>query len=208
MGHNNDKRYYEYLAKTILETFIPEQYSEIVLSDRPDLSIPGKLGIEVTKADIFSENKNYFRKYLDKKEKSEIDEKIIKNFEKRGNQIIFHPNGTIGGFLPPARWLGIDEIKNAYTAKKKKLANYPENIPIYLFIHSPSFNDYDIDDINKYILWINSQRDGRREYSMVYIYQEDVLYIINIISNELQVLPIDKNKLNMCCAMSKEYALS
>ena len=89
MGHNDDKRYYEYLAKTILETFIPEQYSEIVLSDRPDLSIPGKLGIEVTKADIFSETKNYFRKYLDKKKKSEIDEKIIKNFEKRGNQIFF-----------------------------------------------------------------------------------------------------------------------
>ena len=50
MGHDDQKKYFEELAKEVLSSFVDSKFSLLQLCDKPDLqSIELKYGIEVTR---------------------------------------------------------------------------------------------------------------------------------------------------------------
>ena len=51
-NHSRSKNYYEYLAKYILEEFLPQDFCNLTISDRPDIKQSDKTGIEVTRTFI------------------------------------------------------------------------------------------------------------------------------------------------------------
>ena len=44
--HKRNKKYYEHLAKIILEKFLPQRFYDLEISDRPDIRQTAQIGIE------------------------------------------------------------------------------------------------------------------------------------------------------------------
>ncbi len=55
--HDSQKKYYEYLAKLILESFLPERYHNLRCDEKPDLRMGTDYGIEVSRAMFEGEGK-------------------------------------------------------------------------------------------------------------------------------------------------------
>ena len=70
----------------------------------------------------------------------------------------------ICGYVPPAIWYGIDELKNIYEKKRRKLCSYNFLKAVHLFIFSPSFNDYEKSDIEKFMEWISQNKNNEKDY--------------------------------------------
>ena len=207
MSHDLKKCYYECLAKNILEKYQFPQLGELILSDKPDLRSAFGIGIEVTRAvfDGFDEKCNYFNKYLKMKKKSDVEQKKIDNFIKDGTQIIYY-NDRISGYCPPARWYDIDELKTMYRKKIQKICSYGCFKSVHLFVFSPSFNDYEKSDIEKFLEWISNSMNNEKNYNVIYIYQEDVLFICNVADNSLMEIALEKTDIHECCVSAKKYA--
>lgn len=207
MSHNLKKCYYECLAKNILEKYQLHQLGELILSDKPDLRSAFGIGIEVTRAvfDSFDEKSNYFNKYLNMQKKSDVEQNRINNFIKDGTQIIYY-NDRISGYCLPERWYNIDELKNIYRKKKQKLCSYSCFKSIHLFIFSPTFNDYEKNDIEKFMEWISNSMNNEKNYDVIYIYQENVLFICNVAENSLMEIALERTDIHECCVSAKNYA--
>ena len=207
MSHDLKKKYYECLAKNILEKYLIAQLGELMLGDRPDLSSALGIGIEVTRAvfDGFDEKSNYFNKYLKMKKKSDVEQQKIDNFIKDGTQIIYY-NDKISGYCPPARWYNIDELKAIYRKKIQKLCSYSCFKAVHLFIFSPTFDDYEKNDIEKFMEWISTSMNNEKNYDVIYIYQETALFICNVVDNSIREIVLEKTAIHECCDSAKKYA--
>ena len=207
MSHDLKKYYYECLAKNILEKYQSYQLGELILSDKPDLRSAVGIGIEVTRAvfDGFEEKSNYFNKYLKMKKTPDVEKQRIDNFIKDGTRIFYY-NDMICGYVPPAIWYGIDELKNIYEKKRRKLCSYNFLKAVHLFIFSPSFNDYEKSDIEKFMEWISQNKNNEKDYDVIYIYQENILFICNVASHSIMEIVLDKSIIHQCCVYAKNYA--
>ena len=207
MIHNLKKDYYECLAKNILEKYQFHQLGELVMIDKPDLQSSFGIGIEVTRAvfDGFNEKTSYFNKYLEQRNICDVKLEEIKNFTKDGTRILYCDD-MIVGYVPPAIWYGIDELKIAYEKKRQKLCSYSNFGSIHLFIFSPSFNDYEESDIKKFVDWIIHSKDNQKNYDVVYIYQENSLFVCDISKNNLMEIKLNKADTHECCVFAQKYA--
>ena len=206
MNHNLKKDYYECLAKRILEKYQFHKLGELVMIDKPDLQSSFGIGIEVTRAVFngFDEKSSYFNKYLQLKNGFDVGQRKIENFTKDGTRIFYY-NDMICGYVTPAIWYGIDELKNIYEKKRRKLYSYSNIGSIHLFIFTPSFNDYEESDIKKFFEWILHSTDNQKNYDVVYIYQENSLFVCDISKNNLIEIKLNKADIHECCVSAKKY---
>ena len=118
--HMQSKKYYEYLAKLILEKFLPQRFYDLEISDRPDIRQTAQIGIEVTRT--FFSNQAHAEgifEHIKDKALSEISSQIILKLALLGYKI-FECNGIILGYYPKeAVWVNTDSLKEAFINKLK-----------------------------------------------------------------------------------------
>ena len=137
--HEIEKNYYEHLARGVLGHFISSQFDKFEKFEDPDFRFGDSYGFEVTRAffDGAGKASGDFEK-MQMKHISEVPEKDSNKLRKNGFKICEH-NGVIFGYLPPVQWFSLDEIKNCFNAKLRKIENYHTKI-VDLFVVSPLFN--------------------------------------------------------------------
>ena len=120
--NKRNKKYYEHLAKIILEKFLPQRFYDLEISDRPDIRQTAQIGIEVTRT--FFSNQAHAEgifEHIKGKALSEISSQIILKLALLGYKI-FECNGIILGYYPKeAVWVNTDSLKEAFINKLKKL---------------------------------------------------------------------------------------
>lgn len=207
MGHNTEKIYYEYLAKCLLESSLPEKYHSLSLSDRPDLISETSEGIEVTRTFLknFGQSSAFF-KSVEMKPCEEINPTKLEKFEQLGNQLIFVDNKAVG-FLPEAVWINSSLLKQALDDKLSKLKEYSICKENSLFIFSPFFNYYDINDIKEFCAYAhNLYKTVDCNFKTIYVYDEPVLYQCSPAIGRVQAYKFSYDQIHNCCVMAKEYA--
>lgn len=203
--HMQSKKYYEYLAKLILEKFLPHRFYDLEISDRPDIRQTAQIGIEVTRT--FFSNQAHAEgifEHIKGKALSEISSQIILKLALLGYKI-FECNGIILGYYPKeAVWVNTDSLKEAFINKLKKLTTY-QTKETHLFIHAPMFDLYDKEDIIEFTKWAaDLQKNSQFRYSDVFIYQVSQLFICHLKEKQVIMLPLDSCLVRKCCKQAKD----
>ena len=204
MNHNTNKTYYEYLAKCILETFLPSAFSDIILTDKPDLINSGRDGIEVTRA-LFAgdgEASGRFQRIKDKPI-DEIDKRDLTRLEQLDCDVMYF-DGKAGGYCPPAHWCTLSEIQESFTAKLNKASTYGNTAS--LFIYSPMFNWYEPGMMEEFTQWASAlQRARETGFSTVYVFEYTSLYICDLATQEVIKIDLEHDAVQKCCESALEY---
>ncbi len=121
-NHSRSKNYYEYLAKYILEEFLPQDFCNLIISDRPDIKLSDKIGIEVTRT--FIANQAYAEgifEQIKNKQLGEISSVKISKLGRLGYKVLEY-KGVVTGICPrEAFWVNIEPLKKAFSEKLRKL---------------------------------------------------------------------------------------
>lgn len=204
MGHNTNKLYYEYLAKCILEAFLPSLFTGIALSDKPDLINSNGDGIEVTRA-LFTgdgEANGRFQK-IKNKPIEEIDKRDLTRLQQLDCNVLYF-NGKAGGYSPPAQWCTLVEIQTAFSDKLRKADSY-ENTSM-LFVYSPMFDWYEPGMIEEFTQWAASiQKAKEKHFSKVFVFEYTSLYICNLDIQEVTRLSLDHDTVQKCCEQAMSF---
>ena len=180
MGHESDTVIYEYYAKRILEETFPERYQNLRKSERPDLVSESGIGIEVTQAcdKTIKEAEGFFHKFMNKTPQ-EIGGKNLafskRIFEEEDVYLFF--NGKLAAFSPPAHWVTIEQLKEAYCKKIEKLQTYRACSKNELFIFDSGYNSYELSEVEQFSEWINQATDRNLlTFDAVYVRSNGKLY--------------------------------
>lgn len=208
MNHNLKKEYYEYFAKLILEGLFPDEYRNIELKERPDLWMSQKLGIEVTRAPFSnSEKANALFQKINGKTESEIPGKILALLKEQGCKPYIINSKCIGYSLKKVLRHSLCEIKNSFEVKLHKLQCYELLENYSLFVYSPGFFEYSLEEITEFCSWcISSQKKSHRKYQNVIIYDYTSLFVCNLFTAVTREYKLDKNFLHSCDVQAIEYA--
>lgn len=179
--------YHECYAKIVLEELFPDQFTNLVLSDKPDLQdTQSNIGIEVTIAENSKtlEAENLYSKL------PYVDEYIkIKNIERIKQCGATYENGILSSS-------GNDDfrlINQAINKKIKKLqeAEYHVLDEYQLFVFSSIFaNDVMLKDELNYLL----EREIVDYFKKIYILVPGALFCFNLMLRTYKVLEITSNK--------------
>lgn len=175
--HGKGKKYDEYLAKSVLETLFPEEYSELELSDAPDLKMCEGNGVEVTRAFyngdaessfIFSTNVG--------KPIEEVSNRILERLEQLGYEFIEYKGKVFGCGSKEAFLETTNEIEWAFNNKLEKRPTYAGNVN--LFIYAPSFDCYNEVMMQSFTEKITElQSDRLAKYEKVYVLDYRSVYV-------------------------------
>ena len=205
MKHNREKRYYEYLAKMVLETFISTDFAEITLQEQPDLLNFDGRGIEVTRAMFYGdgESTGLFRRVRGKTIE-EANPRDIERYEQLNTELLYY-NGRIEGMCPEAQWCTIKELQNAFIKKIGKLGMYVSNVSLFIF--APSFDWYEREMIQEFTEWaIEKQQGLSHAYTHAFVFQSTGLFICDLIDNSVELISTDKEIVRRCCENALVYA--
>jgi len=206
MGHNTSKIYYEYLAKRVLETFMPSSFTDIALSDKPDLINSNGDGIEVTRA-LFAgagEASGRFQK-IRNKPIEEIDKRDLIRLQQLDCHVLYF-DGKAGGYSPPAQWCTLVEIQTAFSDKISKAATYGNTTK--LFVYSPMFDWYELRMIEEFTQWAAAlQKTKETGFSKVYVFEYTALYTCDLESLKVTKLDLEHDVVQKCCEQALQYAL-
>lgn len=134
--------YYELHAKSTLEILFPNEFTNLKLSDKPDLTDNNaELGIEITRPinqhdEMFD---SFYREHLYDKTKDELPVKGLKKFTDSGRELIFDSeNNKVSGYKMPCEPFDIEIIFKAIELKNKKLnlGFYGRIKNIYLYLET------------------------------------------------------------------------
>lgn len=206
MRHNKEKNYYEYLAKLLLEQYIPDTYSGLQLADKPDLRMGDDYGIEVTRAMLPGEGQvSGVFEHIKMKPLIEAEQRKIKTIERLGYGLLVR-DGIIIGYTPKsAFWVSSQELENSFLQKLEKSSHYEGFCSIDLFIFSPVFDWHEKDMINEFMMWADERNNGC--FSKILVYEEKYIYSYNTRNKQFRTIPIDKSVLHSCCVKAKQFAL-
>lgn len=200
------KIYYEYLAKLILETFLPDNYHDLILSDAPDLRANETTGIEVTRAMIDGEGQasGIFEHIRDKKI-NDIDRRYINTLDKIDYQVLT-PNDTVVGYGPKeAMFINDIPLRRALSKKVEKMSHYNMNT-IDLFIYSPMDDWFEEDIVQEFMEW--SVDKGGSLFRRIIVFEHSNLYEFETANQTFSKIMIDKCVCLQCIKDAKTYALS
>ena len=203
MNKHLEKIYYEYLAKSILETFLPHDYHDLILSDAPDLRINEKKGIEVTRAMLEGEGQasGIFEHIRDAKIES-VDPRYLSTLNKIDYQIYAKSN-TIKGYGPnEALVVNNIPLKKVLCKKMEKIPQYDVE-SVDLFIFSPGENWFEENLIHSFMRWA-ATREGV-QFRRIMVYEYPYLYVFEISNSLFSKIYIDKNKLLICRSAAKAH---
>ena len=100
-------------AKYILEEFLPQDFCDLTISDRPDIKQSDKTGIEVTRT--FIANQAYAEgifEQIKNKQLGEISPVKISKLGRLGYKVLEN-KGVVAGICPrEAFWVNIEPLKN------------------------------------------------------------------------------------------------
>ena len=208
--HNSDKKYYEYIAKLVLENCFPNEFVDLHQGENPDLKIDDNKGIEVTRVMSTSEGEvSFLFKMVEKKKEENSDTKIVKRIRKLGYDLLVHPaTGEFWGYGPKeARWEDYRDIQRAFAEKSDKLEHYSEHTDIFIF--SPSMGWYEEDEIKEIVEFMNQQQtDKRKKFEYAYIFDYQSLYRCDLERKIISRFIIDDKVMRNIneCAFEEFYA--
>lgn len=194
------KAYFEYFAREVLVSLLPEEFENLQKADKPDLQdISRSIGIEVTLALL--ENQlhaaDLYDKIVDSKdetEKARCKEKI----RKIGIDLLEY-DGNTAGFGLPLYDLRCETLIEAAKRKIDKLNNkgddefyeYRDFQHYRLFINTSLISDIR-NHLNELIDWaVNIQRNCVRKYEVIYVYQDSFgLWACDLTTKRISEYPV------------------
>ena len=206
MRHNKEKDYYEYLAKLLLEQFLPDTYSDLQLADKPDLRMGDDYGIEVTREMLPGEGQvSGVFEHLKMKPLIEADQRKIKTINRLGYRLVVRDDIIIGYSPKSAFWVSNQELENSFLQKIEKCAQYKGFSSVDLFIFSPMFDWYGKDMVYEFMMWVDGRNNGC--FSKILVYEEKFIYSYDTRNKQFKTIPIDESVLHNCCVKAKQFAL-
>lgn len=211
-NHNQEKTYHEYLAKLILETFIPEKYKNLILSDRPDIRMGDSYGIEVTRALYpgFAQASGVFG-HIARKNINQVDNRHLALLKDLGCRPLVNDEGIVFGYVPnEAIWINDGALKTAYQKKVKKYELAP--LPTArndLFIYSPMDDWLEEDLVKGFMCWVDDT--GKCPFENVIVFEYSYLYTYHVKSKTFTTFAlkeISPEIFEKCYIKAKKYALS
>lgn len=211
-SHDKEKKYYEYLAKKILETYIPEKYENLILSDRPDLRMGDKYGIEVTRAVYpdMTQASGVFQ-HIARKNIIQADSRHLLLLDKLGCRVLTNEKRIVFGYVPyEAIWINDEALKVAYQKKVKKYEMWPlSTTKNDLFIYSPMDNWLEEDLVKGFMDWIDKTR--KCPFECIIVFEYSYLYTFNVKMKNFSTFKLKElssTELEKCYKMAKKYALN
>lgn len=205
--HNKEKDYYEYLAKLLLERFLPDQYVNLKHADKPDLLMGDYHGIEVTRAILPGEGQaSGIIKQLKTKRSKEDLSKSIKTKEGIEYSLLVSDEHIYSYYRETATWVSNQELKTSFLKKIKKASNYEGIQTVDLFIFSPMPDWCEKDRVLDFMKW--ADKSNNNHYSSIIVYEEKYIYVYNINNKQFRIVPTDESIVDDCCVKAKEYALN
>ena len=203
MAHNSEKTYFELLAKLLLESFLPEIYHGITLSDKPDLLMGDNHGIEVTRAFYrgMMQSARLFG-YIENKPKEQVNERDVRKMEQLGNKLLERNDGYCGYGPIEAIWINDGVLREAYKSKAEKAITY-DTKTIDLFIYSPLSNWLE-DIIRGFMIWVKKQE--KQIFNRITVFEMPFLYTYTPRDDIFFPVPVDGEKYQQCCDAANEIA--
>ena len=204
MSHNAEKVFYEQLARLLLETFLPDCYRGLTVSDRPDLRMGKKRGIEVTRVFYPGAAKaaGIFRRIKMRPVDGKVRE-YMDAMEALGYKAV-EIGGVIGAYHP------VDDVRtndaalrNAFMKKVRAAVNY--RVPVLdLFIYSTFQNCFDEDVILGFMQWVS--RSGISTFSRVIVFEYPCIYAYLVKNRDYVKVRVDDEKYRRCCSAARAIA--
>ena len=202
MNSRVQKIYFEYLAKLILETFVPSDYINLELKDKPDLRMGDSIGIEVTRVLIDGEGQasGIFEHVRDNNIDS-IDNRYLTTLD-RIDYYLLQKNGEIIGYGPTnAMVVDSSPLNNSFSNKLRKTYDM-SSVDIFMF--SPMREWFEKDCIEEFMVWTNI--NGGDAFRRIMVYEYPCLYLYE--SKQLRVINLDHDKCLQCIMEAKQYAVA
>ena len=196
--HNAGKKYYEFIAKTVLEKYLPSEFFELEMPDIPDLRTKDGKGIEVTIANSQNDMEaSFLFERVKGKSLEEADPKVIKKMKKLRQEILFYPGSDrIFGFSSIEDSVYNDEIRKSTLKKIEKIGNYKMDTDLFIF--APVMGFYDDNEISDYICWAKEkQKNNVKRYLTVFVFDYCSLYKCNIESESFERINIDRDDMDL-----------
>ena len=192
MNHNAEKRYYECLAKLVLETYMPEEYYDLKFSECPDLRMGCNRGIEVTRV-LYPGNAQIsgIFHHIARKDIRTVDKRHLNTLKRLNAKIFSNDRGIIFGCSPnEAIWINNDVLKKEFSKKRNKFRNYVANVSIVdLFMFSPMSNWFEEPIINEFTQWIVGENQNC--FENIFVFEYGYLYAFNAPSKTFGVIPVE-----------------
>lgn len=200
----NNRR--ELLAQITLKTALPKEFSDIELSDKPDLIKKSSgLGIEVVFATDQKEEQlsSYYEKFLYGKTIREVPEKGLANFRSHSYDVIVDKN-TLAICACKMVYTPFD-INVIYTAINKKmqklnagLYNYSDNISLYIQTFKYSIDLAALSTAENILKYANSlKRKYNLSYKEVFYDCCFVLYRLNLEKSTITEIDLNDHYMNI-----------
>ena len=207
--HDAEKAYLEHFAKELLETLLPDKYSQISHSERPDLLMGPDYGIEVTWA--MFENQGRGRGILNiasGKKLEQLSKGIRRNIEKANIEMITKDNGIICGYEHKEyrNRCTDDELIQEYQKKKEKIAGYSTKITdLFIFPALAQIDNWLGEDvICEYFKTISD--DENNPFNNIIVYEEPTLYVLNIPKKQYISIRGQEEQIKKCYMAADSYS--
>lgn len=205
MKHNQEKTYYELLAKEVLESFLPEIYHDLKHSDKPDLVMNECRGIEVTRAMYENDGQanGLFNKIANKNVR-DIDHRHLETFERINHSLLINKDGTVFGHGPKdAMVINSRILKEAFTKKLEKREKYAKIDAMDIFIFSPMDDWLEKNNVYEFMEWVGINHP--KSFDNIIVFEWSRLYLFCAAHNLFQGIETNKVTVNQC--RNKAYTL-
>lgn len=210
MKHNAEKRYYECLAKLILETYLPDVYHGLEVSDCPDLRLGCDHGIEVTR--VLYPNKAQISgifHHIARKDIGTVDKRHLDTLKRLNAEIFSDDRGIVYGYSPgEAIWVNDDVLKKEFMKKTNKYQQYAANVStVDLFMFSPLNNWFEETLIRGLMQWV--VEENACCFENIFVFEYDYLYAFNAPTRAFRTIPVkaaSRGSLVQLLEMAKAYS--
>lgn len=185
------KRFDEYFAKVVLEKCFPKKFSNLQISDKPDLRYGNEIGIEVTNCMPKKAAEAFNLWYRAAKQGEQTPPRIWERLEQlkdtvhlEGNKLIWEQGSYVNDDIDNSP---IKEFVNAVANKVERLnsatANYAEMKSYELFVNS--FIDIStFNQIYALLAKIKTLNDKSKKFNNIYlITSNQKLLVFDIVNN-------------------------
>lgn len=194
MLKHNGGQFYEIRALHTLRIVFPDEFDNLVLSDKPDLiDDDKKIGIEVVHPANSKEMEltSYYYRYFENQHIDQVPQKGLEIFRKNGYDVCINEQSkTINGFKRSYQPFDLQMIYDAIDHKVGKLNKmqyqYASNISLYLEMSCCNYEFANLEIAKQLIDYANNlQNDQRLKYKEIFFDCLFTFYRCNIEKNEV-----------------------